>query len=305
MPLPMLRPQRHRTGVWRLRLAVPRDLRDACYRLYGARYELIANLHTRDHREARLRAASAEDMLRQKLEVARKHTAGMPARLSDRQIAALAGMVCGRELPALAEGPGNAGGGRDVAEQPIHRLNSPDDALRLRKADLDNATALLIEHGFVPDSDAVGRVAEAVWRARVLAAQLMAERPDGRWGPGKNGAHYPALDQMGSAAGTSGATASLDAVLSGWAADRGWTVDMKPKPHVLYDYIRVVERIADFVGHRDACRIDKADAVKWKTELQCKGRHAGTIRHIMSCCRGLWGWGIVTGCCRARTSGTV
>jgi hypothetical protein len=169
MPLPMLRPQRHRTGVWRLRLAVPRDLRDACYRLYGARYELIANLHTRDHREARLRAASAEDMLRQKLEVARKHTAGMPARLSDRQIAALAGMVCGRELPALAD----------------------------------------------------------------------------------------------------------------------------------------VERIADFVGHRDACRIDKADAVKWKTELQCKGRHAGTIRHIMSCCRGLWGWGIVTGCCRARTSGTV
>ena len=99
MAVQMLRPTRHpKTGTYRLRLAVPHELREVCFRLYGVRHELIGNLGTRDHREAKVNARQVEQTLRNKLEVCRKTAEGEPPVPTDRQIAALAGVVYGREL---------------------------------------------------------------------------------------------------------------------------------------------------------------------------------------------------------------
>ena len=49
----MARPTRHsRTGIYRVRVAIPMKLRDTMARLFGARYELTENLGTRDSKEA-------------------------------------------------------------------------------------------------------------------------------------------------------------------------------------------------------------------------------------------------------------
>jgi hypothetical protein len=49
--------------------------------------------------------------------------------------------------------------------------------------------------------------------------------------------------------------------------DRGLQVNAKPIPRALYDRKRTLERLANFLGHRDAARVAKADVVRWKEVL--------------------------------------
>lgn len=93
----MMRPTKHpRSGTYRLRLAIPEHLRDTTQCLYGCRAELIENLHTKDPREAKQRAPDADARLRAKLAAAEAALRGDKASLTDRQVAALAGLVSTR-----------------------------------------------------------------------------------------------------------------------------------------------------------------------------------------------------------------
>jgi hypothetical protein len=49
--------------------------------------------------------------------------------------------------------------------------------------------------------------------------------------------------------------ASVDIILEGWAKDNAWALDQKPRSRALYHRQRTMERLATFVGHRDAARI--------------------------------------------------
>jgi hypothetical protein len=90
MPLPMLRPTRHpRTGTYRLRLAIPRHLRDTTKRLYGRRAELIENLLTKDPKAAKALAPATQARLREMLERAERAASEVPAEPSARELAAL------------------------------------------------------------------------------------------------------------------------------------------------------------------------------------------------------------------------
>ena len=84
----------------------------------------------------------------------------------------------------------------------------------------------------------------------------------------------------------------MDALLAGWALDRGWKLDMTPAPRPLYDRVRTMERLAAFLGHRDAARVAKADAVRWKEDMLARGLHASTIRNDLSEMSAVWAWGI-------------
>jgi len=64
-----IRPTNHRSGTYRLRLAIPAPLRATTLRLFGCRSELIENLGTKGPREPKQRASAAEARLRSRLDV--------------------------------------------------------------------------------------------------------------------------------------------------------------------------------------------------------------------------------------------
>jgi Domain of unknown function (DUF6538) len=108
MALAMMRPTKHpRSGTYRLRLAIPRHLRDSTQRLYGCRAELIENLHTEDPREAKRRAPEADARLHARLAAVEAALRGEKAFLTDRQVAALAGIWYRRALAEHADNPGS------------------------------------------------------------------------------------------------------------------------------------------------------------------------------------------------------
>jgi integrase len=73
--------------------------------------------------------------------------------------------------------------------------------------------------------------------------------------------------------------------------DRGWTVGTKPIPRALYDRERTLARLATFLGHGDADRVTKADAVRWKEDALRRGRNAATVRNGISEMSAVWAWG--------------
>jgi integrase len=46
------------------------------------------------------------------------------------------------------------------------------------------------------------------------------------------------------------------------------------------------------VGHCDASSLTKADAARWKTEMQTQGRSLKTVRNDLSEMSGIWSWGV-------------
>ena len=50
-----------------------------------------------------------------------------------------------------------------------------------------------------------------------------------------------------------------------------------------------------FIGHRDAARVSKADAVRWKEDMMGRGLHASTARNDLSECSAVWAWGMKNG----------
>ena len=168
--------------------------------------------------------------------------------------------------------------------------------LRLLPQDRDEASALLTEHGFPPDPDAIERVGRALFNANVLAAKLMVRRAGGDWRPDRDTSRFPpATDFAPVAPAPSAPECTMDALLAGWAADRGYATDAKPVPRPLYDRQRTMERLAAFLGHRDASAVSKADAGRWKEDMQKRGLHAATVRNDLSEMSAVWAWGARNG----------
>jgi integrase len=72
----------------------------------------------------------------------------------------------------------------------------------------------------------------------------------------------------------------------------GYRLDVKPEPRPLYDRRRTTERLAVFLGRRDAGAVSKADAVRWKEDMQRRGLHAASIRKDVSEMSAIWRWGM-------------
>ena len=79
------------------------------------------------------------------------------------------------------------------------------------------------------------------------------------------------------------------AVLAGWAADNGHTTKAGQKPtRALYDREKTIARLGNFVRHKDAAQVTKADAVRWKEEMQARGLSVLTIRNDFSEMSAIW-----------------
>ena len=295
----MAAPTKHpKTGTYRVRLAIPVHLRDTTATLYGRRAELIANLGTKDAKRAKSLADAAAGQLRAQLEAAERAFRGDAPVLTERDVQALAGLFYRRQVEAHGADPGGESGW-DAELDGLDAQCDPDPdgdgAVTLSRHDTEPARELLLERGLPADPAAVERVGMALYRARGEVARLMLRRIAGNWHPDRVADRFPTTLPSVKPAPAPSPGLTIDALLAGWALDRGWQVDAKPIPRPLYDRKRTLARLADFLGHCDAGRVAKADAVAWKEEMQGRGLHASTIRNDLSECSAVWAWGLRIG----------
>ena len=298
MSLKMASPTKHPTsGTYRVRLAIPAHLRETTARLYGRRAELIENLRTKDAKRARSLADAATGRLRAQLEAAERALQGQAPDLTERDMQALAGVFYRRQIETYGDDPGDAAGWSIVMGHLTDQADPEEDAdgnrhVTLARDDLEPAQELLAERGLPADPATVDRLGRAIYQARWDVAWAMLRRAEGNWRPDKAAERFPAaLPAAAMAVPPAAPAATFDALLQGFALDKGWgRIDAKPIPRPLYDRKRTLARLGDFLGHSDAAKVSKADAVRWKEDMQARGLHASTVRNDLSECSAVWKW---------------
>lgn len=303
MPLAMTRPTKHpKTGVFRIRKGIPPALRDAAHRLYGQRWELIESLGTKNEREARERAPAVLAEIERKLEVCRRRTTEPPRRLSHMECVAIAGAWRKERLEANEQNPGPPGGWEaerdrlldDVATEP----GEPATDYRPRPRDIAEAEAVAAVHGITADQASLSALAQALWLAKVHIAETMVRRASGDYGRDEYANRYPDITAAVAQRTTSSdcdASLAFDDLLNGWARDHGLDPHGQPIERALYDRKRTLERLAAFVGHRNAAAVGKSDAARWKEGMQIRRLSNSTIRNDISEMSAIWNWAIRNG----------
>lgn len=299
MALAMSRPWKHpKSGMYWLRKAVPDDLR----RVIGKREEK-RSLRTRDPAEAkRLHAQALAD-----LEVRWQNLRTGSQTLSEREAHDLAAGVYERWLEFHRDNPGEQ---RFWQTDLFERLWAPPPPLDLKGSmsdfllsELDpsslkakelerwcitQADGMLSEKGILADEG--GRLkmakalASAVQRAsRVLEALSRGEALDGYGGI----QHGPGSASIRQADDGKRRSVSFDDLFQGWA------VEKSPAEKTQYEWRRVLNELARFLGHNDAARVSADDLIAWKTAEIEAGRRPKTIRDAkLAPVRAIFQWAV-------------
>lgn len=288
-----MRPTKHSTtGIYRVRLTIPVPLRDVALRLYGVKRELVENLGTRDPSEAARLAPEAMATLRAKLEnIYATHTS-QARPLTNREIHALVGAWYQAETKSNEDDPGDGEEWRQFLLD-LEGDIFPDQSAEDYKPDaamLAEAQQLLFKNKILADSLSIGSVAKALWRAKINFAYLMTRRAAGDYSVDPMLAKIPTLHAP---APTTAPPTSIDEAVKGWARDHGHNPEAKPIPRAFYDRQRTAARLAEFLGHNDAGRVTKADAVRWKASMN--GKSLATIANDISEMSAVWRWAMANG----------
>jgi hypothetical protein len=103
----MVQPTRHpKTGIYRVRLAIPAPLRDTAQQLYGVKSEFKVNLQTRDAAEAKRKAPAAVEQAQSMLMAVRQAASSAPGEVTEPDIQAIAGEVYSEQSALFADDPG-------------------------------------------------------------------------------------------------------------------------------------------------------------------------------------------------------
>ena len=294
--LPMTRPTKHpKTGTYLLRVAIPAHLRETTTRLYGVRQELRENLGTKDAEAARQRAPEALARLREKLNRAERVVSAEPVQPSLRDIAALAGTW-------YRQRTGAAHTNTELADAQFE-INAAlggeawnDDGIAALVPQM--ARRLLQDNGFATTPDSLRLMSATLTRTVTDYREFVERRTTGDWSADTNLAKFPHLSPEtphAVPAPSVGPGCTFDVLLRGWALDRGYQFDVKPIARALYDRQRTIERLASFLGHRDADCVSKADVVRWKEEALGRGLTVSTVRNDISEMSAVWAWGLRNG----------
>jgi hypothetical protein len=292
--LPLTRPTKHpKTGTYLIRVVIPAHLRETTKRLFGVQRELRENLKTKDAATARQRAPDGLAKLRAKLEEAARVANKGPAEPTTREIAALAGNWYRQRTGADYSDPELRDLHLDVAlELARHHPEWSDEEIAAYAPQA--AERLLQQNGFAATPESISRVSAAVERAAHSFCEFLKRRDGGDWSEDTNLARFPRLPGP-SVAGSPSSGATFDTLLAGWALERGLQIEAKPIPRALYDRKRTLERLASFLGHRDADQVAKADVVRWKEEALGRGLTVSTVRNDISEMSAIWAWAIGNG----------
>ena len=147
--------------------------------------------------------------------------------------------------------------------------------------------------GFTIDQDSRERLAaRLVWVQWEWSKDAAERARTGRWRPSLSSGDFASFNGREAVAGTGCTT---DSLLDGWGMDRGLRRDAQPRQRAFYDRLRTMERLVAFVGHNDAQRITKANAVRLKEDMQVRDLTAATIRNDLSELSAIWRWGLTHG----------
>lgn len=298
MAVQMVRPTKHpKSGTYRVRLMIPSHLADTAQRLGGGRTELVESLGTKDPKEARRLCDPAVRRLEARLDAIKRADESNLPTPTDRDVAAMTGEAYRWRIGAQGDNAGT------VAEWRLHRdlisdqIDPPDHTghrdVTPSHRDRSEALEMLNSGGWSADLHNVKRVAIGVTEARARFADAMLKRASGDWTADRTADRFPPLTPAVPVAPPVALT--TDRLLDGWAKDRGWKLDMKPVPRALYDRVRTLDRLAQFLGHRDATIVTKADAVRWKEDMQDRGKMIPTIRNDLSEMSAMWKHGVRQG----------
>ncbi len=277
MVLCMARPFKHpKTGMYWLRRRVPADL----IALVGKREELLS-LKTKDASEAKRLHAAALAELEARWDQLRAGT----VKLSEREALEIARDLFDRWIELHRDEPSQQTRWRTnlfgmlwrspTAEELSLPLSAVDmDGVKRRQMEalaFEGADALLQRRGLVTDGESRSKLARAV--AAILQRASLALEAQAR---GDLGVTF-ASDE-GSLPTAAPAPSERRKALTFDDALKLWTLERRPRDKTQYEWRRVMNEFAAFVGHRQADRLTPDDFIRWKQALLEAGRSTKTIR---------------------------
>ena len=295
----MARPTKHpKSGTYRVRLMIPAGLRDAAYRLFGVKTELVESLGTKDAREAARLGPPALVRLNARLdEIAQAH-AGAGRDLTDMDAVAMGGEAYRFRMAAQGGNVGKPEDWRVVLDHLGDQRDTVNDhgdfEVTPNKADRAEAAEMLREGGWEADAARIEKVAAEVTVARGLFAQTMLKRSHRDWSPDAYVATFPVATPRRQQAPPV-VSFDFDALITGWAKDHGHSLNVKPISRAAYDRRRTLMRLGEFLRHTDAAAVVKSDVVRWKEDMQCRDLAVATIRNDISEMSAIWRWAIRQG----------
>jgi integrase len=286
-------------------------LRETTKRRHGVSREFVQSLGTKDPREAKARAAPVLAKFAAWLSAAEAEHSGQTVHLTDREVETLCGRWLAEQMERhrddIGRSPedlddeasylGDIARGVDGYEDGEYcGARAVTEAVRAIAEDVE---PLLAAEGLAIDRDSRERLSAKLLVTRWQFVRDLEERArSGRWVSTVSPTDFPTgAIGLGTSKATAGCT--FDALLRGFALDRCWDVDAKPVARGLYDRLRTLKRLATFLGHRDADRVTKADAVRWKEEALGRHRTVATVRNDLSEMSAVWDWAIRNGKLRA------
>lgn len=278
----MTRPTQHpKTGIYRIRRAVPAALREAA----GVR-EWIVNLGTKDPLEARRRAAQALAEIEAKHAAARA-AAQPPRSLTHREVIQVAGEWYRDFIKDFEDDPGHPEQWAQMAELAGDQVEysgderDPNSHVRLSQWELEQARRLFRERAIAADEASVRKLAEALWSLRQQAATVLQSRAEGDYSPDPNLATLPEPRQRKPTK-----TLPAEDLLKAWAAERN------PSAATLTKYTRAFAHVARILGFDDVRRITADDVVTFKQARLAAGIGQGTVADDVLACGAVCTWAV-------------
>lgn len=281
MALPMTRPTKHpKTGVYRVRMRVPLDLREAI-----GRSESILSLRTKDPKEAIAKAPAAIAKLRAEFNAARA-ASGPPRRMTHREILEQAGIWYRETVRNWEEDPGPPEGW-EAWEGLLFSELEKDQAGEIvgflpKARDLAEAKQILAEKGISADPDSLRRSALALFDAKRKAAAILTARAEGDFSPDPNASAFPKEE-----AAKNGPPLAAESLLAAWETER------RPAAKTREKYSGTFRNIARVLGFDDLRRITPDDVLTFKRHrLEVEKRHPGTVEDDIRNAGAVCKWGV-------------
>jgi hypothetical protein len=249
MALTMTRPTKHpRTGVYRVRIAVPSALRA----VVGKR-ELVSSLRTKDAAEARRLAPAVVQRFQNEIAAAR----GESRTLTLTEIDGLCGTWHQEQMARWGADPGKQEDW-DVYTDLQAEKWQPDEYETLceptgDEEDRADARALLAAAGIRADAPSLTRLAARLVRAKLAFGRDMLRRLNGQqWIAPAPQFPPPPSPRIGAQPEAQTVVVPFASLLDGWARENG------KAPRARYDRERTLERLREYLGHDDASRVSSA-----------------------------------------------
>ena len=284
--MPMIRPTKHpKTGVYRLRKAVPPSLRG----IVGKR-ELIVSLRTKDPAIARKLAPEALRGIEAQLEKAR--AASLPGcALTFREIAALCGVWYRREVAEFEDDPGDPAGWEAADDALLDKLPADRETgepldFQPGADDLAEAQGFLAGQGVAADADSLRRFAVELFHTKRKAAGTLRRRAEGDYSPDPTLAAFPSEPVRREAKPAGPPPLTAEALLEAWAAER------LPSAATRKKYGTSLRLFSRIVGFDDLRRVTADDVVRFKAARFAEGKDPGTVADDVQAASAVCKWAV-------------